>query len=198
MTARLDVTFTIPREPVAKGRPRFARTKGGGVRTFTDDKTHSFELDVAAVARAHVRQVIEGPVSVDILAVLKRPKRLFRKKDPDGLRWATKRPDADNIRKAVLDGLNGVLRDDAQVVAGQTVKVYAEKEGLPRTVVRIRVVDEANPSLIAASIELGGGLARVLRTEERRTRHPWRTKPMREPRYDEVFADGMEWLDGLV
>jgi len=131
------ICFTIPRPPVAKARPRVVRTKGG-VRTFTPAKTRRFELDVAAIASEYVVEPIDGPVAVDILAILPRPKRLMRKKDPEGFLWHDKRPDADNIRKAVLDGLQTALRDDAQVCAGKTVKVYAEKTGQPRTVVRIR------------------------------------------------------------
>jgi Holliday junction resolvase RusA-like endonuclease len=155
----IDVTFIVPRPPVAKGRPRIT-TVHGSVRTFTPKKTRNFELDVAAVASEHIDGVIDGPVAVDILAVLPRPKRLYRKKDPEGLVWAPKRPDADNIRKAVLDGLSTVLHDDAQVCAGETLKVYSEKDKQARTVVRVRCLPkrfEAYPKPIAAPTELWKG-----------------------------------------
>ena len=136
----LDVIFEVPRPPVGKARPRMNRRTG---HVYTPDKTRRFELDVAACAKASIRQLLEGPLLVDVLAVLPRPKRLCRKKDPPGFVWAPVRPDADNIRKAVLDGLACVMRDDAQVVAGQTVKVYAEKTGGPRVRVRVRALTEA-------------------------------------------------------
>lgn len=90
------------------------------------------------MARAAVSQApISAPVRVDILAVIRRPKRLMRRSDPDGMLWCPKRPDADNIRKSILDGLSGVLVDDSQVVDGRTMKVYAERGGSPRVEVVI-------------------------------------------------------------
>ncbi len=130
------VIFTIPLAPVAKGRPKMT-VVGGHARAYTPKKTRSFEASVAMVAAAYVKERYTGPLRVDILAVLPRPKRLMRKKDSEGLVWAPKRPDADNIRKAVLDGLSTCYDDDAQVVAGQTFKVYAEKTGKSRTIVAI-------------------------------------------------------------
>lgn len=35
-------TFTIPGTPVGKGRPKFSRA-GAGVRTYTPEKTASYE-----------------------------------------------------------------------------------------------------------------------------------------------------------
>ena len=130
------VILTIPLSPVAKGRPRVA-VHGGKAHAYTPKKTRSFEAAVATIAAAHIRQRFTGPLRVDIVAVLPRPKRLMRAKDDAGLVWAPKRPDADNLRKAVLDGLATCYDDDAQVVAGQTFKVYAEKTGKSRTIVAI-------------------------------------------------------------
>lgn len=55
-----------------------------------------------------------------------------------GIEQATKKPDADNIAKAVLDGLNGVaFVDDSQVVALMVKKTY----GLtPKVKVRIKEI----------------------------------------------------------
>ncbi len=138
----MDITLNIPLPPVAKGRPRAVPGPAGRPRMVTPTKTRSFEASVALVASEKApRDIIEGPVRVDILAVMPRPKRLDQgKRHPTGLVWAPVRPDADNIRKAVLDGLQTLWRDDAQVVAGDTVKVYAERLGRPRVVVRIRTL----------------------------------------------------------
>jgi len=78
-------------------------------------------------------------------SILPRPKNLSRKKDPDGLVFCPKRPDLDNLVKAVTDAMmaGGVLRDDAQIVAIQAQKLYAEKDGEPRTVIRVREVVES-------------------------------------------------------
>ena len=148
------IIFTIPLTPVAKGRPRMT-VVGGHARAYTPKKTRSFEASVAVIASAYVKERYTGPLRVDILAVLPRPKRLMRGKDNDGLVWAPKRPDADNIRKAVLDGLSPCYDDDAQVVAGQTFKVYAEKTGKARTIVAITPLGmEASqyPPLVALGV----------------------------------------------
>lgn len=128
--------FTVPGTPVAKGRLRFIRSTG---RTYTPAATVGFEGLVAHEASRVTSTLLEGPLSVDILAVMPRPKRLLRRKDPDGLIWCTSRPDADNVAKAVTDALNGIAyRDDAQVVDLTVRTVYAERDGQARTEVAIR------------------------------------------------------------
>lgn len=127
-----SLAFTIPGPPRGKGRPKFARM-AGFVRAYTDAKTASYENLVAiAAAEAHRgRPVLDGPLRVEILFVLPRPKSLAKK--PRAL--PITRPDVDNLQKAVLDGANqaGVWRDDAQVVDVHARKVY----GTPRCEVTI-------------------------------------------------------------
>ena len=123
--------ITVYTAPVAKGRPR-ARRVGNFIRMYTPQKTITFERAVQSAAlNALDVQVIDFPVRVDILAVFKRPKTLSRKKDPQGMLWKPTRPDSDNVRKAVLDGLACVLTDDALVVDGRTCKVYGAKDQEP-------------------------------------------------------------------
>jgi crossover junction endodeoxyribonuclease RusA len=66
-----------------------------------------------------------GPLSLVIVAVFRRPKRI-PKRTPGRL-WHDKRPDLDNVLKAVLDaGTNaGLWLDDAQVVELLVRSVYA-------------------------------------------------------------------------
>ncbi|GMV44363.1 MAG: hypothetical protein AMXMBFR64_60790 [Myxococcales bacterium] len=139
-------TFTLNLPPTAKGRPRVAmRGKGDAARPtmYTPPKTVSFEAAVAHAARAAMGPVVlEGPIRLDMLLVLPRPGRLMRKSDPSGLVYAPKKPDRDNMEKAVMDGMSSCWRDDAQVVRGEPIKVYAEKNGRPRTMVRVEVLDE--------------------------------------------------------
>lgn len=134
----VDCIFEVPMPPRGKGRPRHT-VVNGSVRVFTPKETRNWEQQVGVAGLPHrPNEVIEGPVRVDILAVMPRPKRLLRKKDPDGLIWCTSKPDSDNIRKSVLDALKTWWRDDSQVVDGRTIKVYAERTGHPRVMVRVR------------------------------------------------------------
>ena len=126
-------SFIVPGPPRGKGRPRFVG------HAYTDAKTVAYERTVRDAALLALRGIVlEGPVAVDLLIVVARPQRLHRRCDPDGHIWAPARPDADNVRKAILDGLARHWKDDVQVCAESTRKVYAEREGVPRVEVTIR------------------------------------------------------------
>jgi Holliday junction resolvase RusA-like endonuclease len=128
----MDKTITIILEgtPVPKGRPRF-----GNGRAYTPKRTKDYENALKALIK---EQKIEGPIEVLLNAVFPRPQRLMPKKYPDGLILHTKRPDLDNIIKAVLDALNKTLQDDAQVCTIHAYKYYAERNQNARTEVTIR------------------------------------------------------------
>lgn len=148
----IDVCFEAPLEPKPKARPRVVR---GGKLTFTPTPTKRWEAALALAAQPHMpRAMIDEPLCVDLLFVMKRPKRLMRRADPDGFVWAPTRPDADNIRKASLDALSPFWRDDSLVVAGTTLKVFAEKTGRPRVVVRIRSAGSVDDRLRALDIPM--------------------------------------------
>lgn len=116
---------------------------GGFVRMYTPERTLTFEKAVEAAALdAMGLEIVDFPCRVDILAVFKRPKTMNRKKDRQGLLWKPTRPDSDNVRKAVLDGLSAVMTDDALVVDGRTCKVYGDKDQDPLVKVFIREVPE--------------------------------------------------------
>jgi len=90
------ISFVVDGDPVPKQRPRF----GHGRRAYTPQKTRDYQELVGWVARAAGAGPLTGPVSVTL--------RFFR---------AREGADIDNLAKACLDSLNGVLwRDDHQVV----------------------------------------------------------------------------------
>ena len=94
---------------------------------FTDAKTERFEAAIAHAADA----CIDAPFHVDallevwIVAVFARPKRLMRRKDPEGRILHGSPPDADNIAKAVIDALNPWITMDQRVARLHVGKVYA-------------------------------------------------------------------------
>lgn len=95
--------------PIGKSRPRFGRTKTGGVVTYTPQKTRDYERALKSFAQVAMigKTMLEGPVKVTITAY-------FSHKTKTG--WHTSRPDLDNIIKAVLDALNGIVFDDDAAV----------------------------------------------------------------------------------
>ena len=107
------IRLTIPGTPPQWRRARVQRTRRG-VRHFTDARTVSDEARVAAAAAPH-RGAISGPCVVSIVAVYPRPARRPDRVPLDAWRTGHRvrhaaTPDADNVAKAVLDGLT--IRDD--------------------------------------------------------------------------------------
>ena len=134
--------FEVPGQPIAKARPRMARA-GRFVRAYTPKRTLEFEKRVGVFCTApRIRGKV--PVVINMRFIFKRPKRLMRKKDPDGLIPHTEKPDGDNVEKAVLDGLSGVLyNDDSHVFHSSWVKFYAEKNRGPRVELNVWIPSEA-------------------------------------------------------
>lgn len=111
--------LTIPGEPVAKARPKFARA-GKFVRTYTPEKSLNYEQTVAYYAAQALAgldtQAYKGPVKLKIDFFFSRPKSRQRVKLRGKVTPRTVKPDADNLVKSILDGLNKVaFKDDAQV-----------------------------------------------------------------------------------
>lgn len=135
MLPRMFVSFLVPGEPVAKGRPRLGRM-GGQARVFTPPRTVRYESLVRAVALEALggRTVPRGPLLVRLAIGLPVPTSWSTRRRAAalaGLIAATKRPDADNVVKGVLDGCNGIaFDDDAHIVELVVTKRYAEQPGV--------------------------------------------------------------------
>lgn len=129
--------ITIPGPPVGKQRPRFA----GAGRVYTPAKTVNYERRVAAEWQYMIHQVMSGPLSVDIDAYYQIPKsatKAARRRMEAGEEKPVKKPDLDNIVKAILDGLNGVAwHDDAQVCRIRADKRYTPDGMEPCVVVTV-------------------------------------------------------------
>ena len=139
MTDTVAYSFVIPGAPRGKGRPKFAR-RGNFVATYTDDKTASYENLVALACREEMRgrPPLDGPVWLQVVATFAIPSSASKAKKLEmltGKVGATKKPDLDNIVKAVLDGLNAVaFVDDVQVIHISARKEYGP---LPNVWVRV-------------------------------------------------------------
>ena len=128
------VTFNIPGQPVAKGRPKFAR-RGAHVVAYTPAATVSYENLVKMAATLAMRGVepTAGPVALSVSLSMQIPASWSNKRRAlaaAGSIAATKKPDADNVLKGIKDGCNGIIwRDDAQVVRITLEKRYSETPG---------------------------------------------------------------------
>lgn len=134
------VLFTVPGEPVGKGRPRIGRV-GGHARMFTPEKTANYETLVALAAQQAMagREPIAGAVLVELQITVSIPASWSKRKRAQALAgqlYPTKKPDKDNVIKAIYDGCNGIVWvDDVQAVDGYQRKRYGETPG-----VRVKVV----------------------------------------------------------
>lgn len=124
------VYFVVTGKPTGKGRPR-ASTRGGFVRMYTDAKTLGYEAAIAdEAARAMGKmEPFETPVQMQVSCYYPIPKSWSKKKRQDavdGELYPKVKPDLDNVAKAVLDAINGIVYvDDAQVINLVATKRYA-------------------------------------------------------------------------
>lgn len=121
------LSFTVPGDPQGKGRAKF-----GGGRTYTPAKTVSYEGLIALAAQTAMagRPLMTGALRMTVEAFLSVPASDSAKKRAAKLAGEirpTKKPDFDNIAKAIADGCNGVaFPDDAQIVSAGVEKFYGE------------------------------------------------------------------------
>lgn len=129
------VRFTVPGEPVAKGRAR-AFIRGGKIGHHTPDKTARYENLVRIVAKQAIGSAkpLECPISLRCAFWLPVPMSYSSKRRKaclNGSERHCKRPDIDNLLKSVKDGCNGVVWvDDCQVVEVSARKCYGETPGV--------------------------------------------------------------------
>ena len=119
------IIFTVPGVPQGKGRPRVTRNG-----TFTPKKTRDYEKKVRDCYIAQGGQMFpdDTPLFASITAIFPIPSSLSKKLRAlfNGKRYC-KKPDADNVAKAILDALNGVAyRDDSAVSSLLVYKSYGD------------------------------------------------------------------------
>ena len=123
------VKVVIPGAPRGKERPRHTRT---GV-VFTPKSTRDYEKLIAIMGKLAMAgtPIMSGPVRLTVVAAFPIPASYSAKRRAAclmGSERPAKKPDTDNILKALCDGLNGITwKDDAQVVEVSASKTYAEQ-----------------------------------------------------------------------
>ena len=128
-------TINVLGEPMGKQRPR-ATSFGGHTHIYTPSKTLSYEARFAHEFKEKYPEAkpLTGPLRVEVFAFFGLKKSDYNSRGgpiTHGLakmeeyELPTKKPDADNILKSDLEGLNGLaFVDDSQVVAVNVQKRY--------------------------------------------------------------------------
>ena len=132
------INFTYEGEAVGKGRPRVSRA-GGYVHTYTPAKTRQFEEEIRLAFKEQVKESTpvyprDNTLCAFVGIGVSVPKSYSKKRREDclnGREAPTKKPDIDNILKAIFDALNGyAYEDDAQIVSIQAHKSYKEEPSI--------------------------------------------------------------------
>lgn len=116
------VSFFIPGDPVPQGRPR-ACLIGGRVVMYDPKTSKDWKKIVSQVASLYCKKPFSGALSLELTFWLRKAKSC-KEADP------IKRPDVDNLGKAVMDACNGILyKDDSQIISLSVYKRYACDDG---------------------------------------------------------------------
>lgn len=130
-----ELRFTVPGEARGKGRPR-ASSRGGFVKMYTDAETVKYEKAVLSAAQHVMGAHKPFDVALKLVAVVRvtPPASASKRLTAEMLAghvFPAKRPDLDNILKAISDALNGhVYTDDALIVHIVARKLYAPTAGV--------------------------------------------------------------------
>ena len=129
----MQVKFNVFGKPRGKQRPRLCSVDGRNI-VYTPKQTIEYEKLIKASYIASSKVFFERniPIEINILAYF------FHK---SSIEFATKKPDADNIIKIVLDALNKVaFYDDAQVSKICFEKRYSKMPRLEITIQNIKEI----------------------------------------------------------
>jgi len=132
--------------PKAQPRPR-AFARNGKARMYDPGTAEAWKSDIAEQTKKLHDMQLEGPIKVSLYFLMERPKSHFntdgKSLKPNSPRYFTKKPDADNLAKAVLDALTamGVWKDDSQVVILDVTKSWAEVTS-PGCILTILTIEE--------------------------------------------------------
>lgn len=141
------VQFFAPGEPKGQPRPR-AVSINGTIRMYTPSivKGWRTSIKVAAINAGVIPQKpIAGPISVNLGFVFERPKSHFRsgkyshELKPGAIQAHIKKPDVDNLSKAVLDVLTELKfwQDDSQVTSLLSSKNFGDNKGCQISIAEI-------------------------------------------------------------
>lgn len=130
--------FKVKAKPVPQARPRFfVRQKGAQrfVGAYDPKQCKTFKEVIAwhvrtEASRQGLQKPVGGPISI---------KLIFRMRGNGKERYHTKRPDVDNLAKAIKDALKGIVyADDSQIVEAHLYKEYGE----PEVIIEIKTLED--------------------------------------------------------
>lgn len=139
-----SIVFKVPGKPQGKARARTGyNPKAGRVTSHTPGNTVLYENYIKTCYMQSTNVMFDRgePLCVYITACFEPTKSTSKKQRErmlNGEVLPTKKPDVDNIVKAVLDALNGLAyKDDTQVTRISANKMYGENAHIEVTIVNL-------------------------------------------------------------
>lgn len=131
------IHFTVPGQPQGKARARTGyNPKVKRVTSHTPENTVLYENLIKTCYLQNTIGMFNDDESLELrINAFFEPAKSTSKKKKDqmlaGVIYPTKKPDIDNIAKAVLDALNGIAyHDDRQVIRLAVAKCYSQQARL--------------------------------------------------------------------
>ena len=129
----MEINYTVVGIPKPQARPKvFHRTLKNGknfVSTYSP-KSDWFHLVYTETLKQKemLKNRFSGALQLNLLFFMPIPKSISKKKR-GLLRYVSKKPDVDNLAKAVMDAMNntGIWEDDSQIARLDVVKAYGEE-----------------------------------------------------------------------
>ena len=140
----MEINYTVVGIPKPQVRPKiFSRTLKSG-KHFTSTyspKTNWFDIVYSETLKIKnsLKKRLEGALELNLIFCMPIPKSISKKKR-EQLHYVIKKPDVDNLAKAVMDAMNntGIWEDDSHIASLQVKKIYSEE---PRCLITIREVE---------------------------------------------------------
>jgi Holliday junction resolvase RusA-like endonuclease len=120
---KVNYTLFVPGIPKAQPRPRMTRTG----HAYNPDSAKEWKRAIQAAFLPLRKETIDEPVEIAVCFFMPRPKSMKR---PECFIPHTKKPDGDNLIKAVMDALTDIKiwSDDSMVFDARAIKCYATEE----------------------------------------------------------------------
>jgi len=133
------IQIRIYGQPVAQSRPRVA-LRGRYPHVYEDSKVKEYKKDVRRQieeALPHRHLPIDIPVVIWLEFYLSRPKTLKKT-----VKHHVKKPDIDNLSKAILDSMDLLITDDNLVTWLHAGKFYADEDNPPGVLIKLYPVED--------------------------------------------------------
>ena len=135
----MEIQYTVVGIPKPQARPKFFRNKAGFIGTYSP-KTDWFGLVYGETLKQKekIQEKLKGALQLNLLFFMPIPKSISKKKR-EQLKYVIKKPDVDNLAKAVMDAMNnaGIWEDDSQISRLDVLKVYGEEPKCIITVIEL-------------------------------------------------------------